>query len=66
MQIQLNGQSCIIATAISLQEFLHTQGYSGQHFAVALNYTFVPRQNYAEVLLQEGDSLEIVMPMQGG
>ncbi|CAN5240933.1 hypothetical protein BH10PSE19_BH10PSE19_13500 [soil metagenome] len=66
MQIQLNGQQLTLLTGISLQDFLEGKGYNGDYFSVALNYTFVPRCLYVKTLLKEGDSLEVVMPMQGG
>lgn len=35
-------------------------------FAVAVNHTFVPSQQFADIKLQEGDVVDIVVPMQGG
>ena len=35
-------------------------------FAVALNLSFVHRQNYAATVLQPDDQLEIVQPVAGG
>lgn len=35
-------------------------------FAVALNREFIPKSRYREVMLNNGDQVEILMPMQGG
>jgi sulfur carrier protein len=35
-------------------------------FAVAVNLNFVPRTQYAQTPLQEGDQLEIITPAAGG
>lgn len=35
-------------------------------FAVAHNDQFVPRGEYTEIILSEGDRIEILTPMQGG
>jgi len=34
--------------------------------AVAVNQVFVPRSEYASTVLQEGDRVELLVPMQGG
>ncbi|MGQ9838559.1 MAG: sulfur carrier protein ThiS [Cyanobacteriota bacterium] len=35
-------------------------------FAVAINLNFVPRSQYAQTCLQEGDQVEILTPVAGG
>ncbi|WP_096085277.1 sulfur carrier protein ThiS [Agaribacterium haliotis] len=35
-------------------------------FAIAVNAQFIPRSNYDTIELQDGDSVEILSPMQGG
>lgn len=39
---------------------------TGAPFAVALNGDFVPRSQYGQVLLKDGDQLDIVSPVGGG
>lgn len=34
--------------------------------AIAINKIFIPRSQYKTTVLQQGDQLEIVTPMQGG
>ncbi|MET1254449.1 sulfur carrier protein ThiS [Aliikangiella maris] len=35
-------------------------------YAVAVNEQFIPRSQHSQQVLQEGDSIELVVPMQGG
>lgn len=35
-------------------------------YAVAINMQFVPKANYASTMLQDGDVIELLAPMQGG
>ena len=66
MKITINGQPLELATPIDIAACLEQQGYGGKIVAVARNGEFVPRSNYANVILEDGDDIEIVAPMQGG
>lgn len=35
-------------------------------YAVAINYEFVPKSKHAEVILQDGDEIEVIAPVTGG
>ena len=35
-------------------------------YAVAINYEFVPKSKHAEVILQDGDEMEVIAPVTGG
>lgn len=50
----------------NLAEFLATQFAELQHFAVAVNQAFVPKQKYSRMNLNDNDSIDIITPMQGG
>lgn len=65
--IRINGREEPLSAA-SLAELLAGRGIAegAQGVAVALNGAVVPRRRWPETLLQPGDSLEIVRPIQGG
>lgn len=65
MRITVNGEAREVS-ATTLANVLEELGYGGAIVATALNGTFLPRSQRSEVPLSEGDSLEIVAPMQGG
>lgn len=50
----------------SLQDFLMGNRCIDQHFAVAINNQHIPRGAYSTTWLQEGDRVDMIVPMQGG
>jgi sulfur carrier protein len=54
------------SSARDIAALLETEGYAGKIVAVARNGSFVPRAEYANTNLENGDDIEIVAPMQGG
>ena len=66
IDISLNGErtSALVTT---LQALLLARGYKLETaFACAINNTFVPRQQWAERVLQNGDHVDVVTPITGG
>jgi sulfur carrier protein len=66
MTIILNGQNLQIPRPLSIQDLLAEHGYGDMLVAVAVNGTFVSRGNHATHMIKNGDTIEIVAPMQGG
>ena len=66
INVNLNNIPTTLASNTSLEAALTNIDQQLQPFAVALNKQFIPQRLYATVLLQDGDSIEIVTPMQGG
>lgn len=66
LEISLNGKR-IETAAATLQALLLAQGYELQTaFACAINNSFVPRPQWPERALQNGDCIDIVTPITGG
>ncbi|NKB47483.1 MAG: sulfur carrier protein ThiS [Legionellales bacterium] len=65
MEVTLNGE-CITLASQTLSTALTHWGYTIGTCAVALNGDFISHTQYANVQLTDGDSLQIVIPMQGG
>ena len=66
IEISLNGERTS-AEATSLQVLLIARGYKLETaFACAINNTFVPRPQWPERLLVNGDRIDIVTPITGG
>ena len=66
IEISLNGERTI-AEATSLQVLLIARGYKLETaFACAINNTFVPRPQWPERALANGDRIDIVTPITGG
>ena len=66
MNISLNGQPRG-TDARTLEGLLTEASFDRQHaFACALNAVFVPRAQWPQQPLQEGDRVDVVTPITGG
>ena len=65
MFLIVNGERREI-TATRVDALLGELDYEGTHLAVALNYDVVPRTQWAQTTLKDGDQVEILTPRQGG
>jgi sulfur carrier protein len=65
-EISLNGK--LMATdATNLQALLESRGYDFKSaFACAINNAFVPRPQWPQRELQNGDRIDVVTPITGG
>jgi sulfur carrier protein len=65
MRVIVNGEQREIAAA-SVDALLSELEYEGTHFAIALNFDVLPRGQWAQTPLKNGDEIEIITPRQGG
>ena len=66
IDISLNGERTSAET-VTLQALLLARGYKLETaFACAINNTFVPRPQWSERLVENGDRIDIVTPITGG
>ena len=65
MRVTVNGEQREIASG-SVDTLLGELEYEGTHFAIALNYDVLPRSQWAQTALKNGDEIEIITPRQGG
>lgn len=63
--IKINGVEAD-AAGRTLAEFLDADGYDLTRIAVELNGEVVPRNRYEGVMLEDGDSVEVVSFVGGG
>lgn len=66
INITINGQPKELSMAINIETFLKSEGYDTMSVAVAMNGSFVAKSSFATTILNDGDAIEIVAPMQGG
>ena len=65
-EISLNGKR-VETDAATLQALLLAQGYAMTNaFACAINNSFVPRPQWPQRALQNGDRIDVVTPITGG
>lgn len=65
MKLQLNGESIDLQVS-NLAELLESQGLGNATVATAVNGVFVPAHSREGSVLNEGDRVEVLAPMQGG
>ncbi len=63
--VKINGEETS-AAGMTLSEYLATTSFNPQRIAVERNGEIVPRSMYGEVVLEEGDSVEVVSFVGGG
>ncbi|MEO8672627.1 MAG: sulfur carrier protein ThiS [Tahibacter sp.] len=66
MQILLNGQPREFAADTTLATLLELTGYADRRVAIEINRDIAPRSRFAEILLKDGDKVEIVHAIGGG
>ena len=65
-EISLNGKR-VETDAATLQALLEARGYDFKGaFACAINNRFVPRPQWPQRALQNGDRIDVVTPITGG
>ena len=58
-EIEYNGEASIL-------ELLQHLGYDRYSVAIAIDGEFLPKHKWAKRVLQPGQSIEFIAPMQGG
>jgi len=66
MEIILNGEKKKIEENISLSDFIKGLGLKPEGVAVELNLDIVEKKKYDQIILKEGDRLEVVHFVGGG
>jgi thiamine biosynthesis protein ThiS len=66
MQIRLNGKTREVADGVTIRRLLDDLGLHPLRVAVQRNEDIVKRDRYEEVVLQPGDTVEILTIMAGG
>jgi sulfur carrier protein len=64
--LTVNGDKRKLEGPVKLTDFLETLDFNPRYVAVAHNGTVLQRQNWPDVVLQDGDVLEIVRMVGGG
>lgn len=64
--IRVNGQEEVLEEKLTIEDYISQHGYRTNRIAVEKNGTIVPKRNYADTLLEDGDQIEIVSFVGGG
>jgi len=66
MNITVNGEDKSISDNCSAEQLLADMGFAGKRVALEVNMEIVPRGNYSQTFIADGDNIEIVRAIGGG
>ena len=66
IEVTVNGKPCQIVAKSTLSSLLAELQVDRRLIAIAYNGDVIPRDRYDEVVLQDGDTLEVVRMVGGG
>ncbi len=64
--VSINGEIKKIKDGLNIRELIEFLEYKSKGFAIAINTTFVSIKNYEETIVKDGDTIDILAPVQGG
>ena len=63
--VKVNGEQLAIA-GMTITEYLNQSDFDTTRIAIECNEEFIPKAKYAETILKDGDTLEVVSFVGGG
>jgi sulfur carrier protein len=66
ISVSINGAARDFPRAVSVAELIKDMGLGGKRIALERNGEIVPRSQFEQQLLADGDKLEIVVAVGGG
>ena len=66
IKVSVNGEVKELEENLNVDQMIEALEYKVKGFAVAVNTTFVPIAKYNETIIKEGDTIDILAPVQGG
>jgi sulfur carrier protein len=66
MRIKLNGSEIEVNDNISVLELMKMKNFDSTKYVAIVNEDVIPKSKISEVILKEGDEVEIITMMGGG
>lgn len=66
IKVSVNGEIKEIEDGLNISQLIIALDYKTKGFAVAVNTTFVSIKSYEETIIHDGDTIDILAPVQGG
>ncbi|MBT8348907.1 MAG: sulfur carrier protein ThiS [Sulfurovum sp.] len=66
IKVSVNGEVKELEKDLNVGQMIEALEYKVKGFAVAVNTTFVPIAQYEVTIIREGDTIDILAPVQGG
>lgn len=66
IKISINGEAREFPAALTIADMVSELALTGKRIAIEQNGEIVPKSQYAQTMLQDGDVLEMVVAVGGG
>ena len=66
MEITVNGEKQTIGNQMTVAQYLEGLGIDPETVVIERNLDILSRDNHSEVMIEEGDSIEIIRMVDGG
>lgn len=66
IQVSVNGELKTLEEGLNVSQMIEALEYKTKGFAVAVNTTFVSIKTYEDTIINNGDTIDILAPVQGG
>jgi len=66
IKVSVNGEMKELENGLNISQMIIALDYKQKGFAVAVNTTFVSIKSYEETIINDGDTIDILAPVQGG
>ena len=66
INVSVNGEIKVIEEGLNVTQLIEALEYTTRGFAVAVNTTFVAIKSYETTIISDGDTIDILSPVQGG
>jgi sulfur carrier protein len=66
IKVSVNGEIKELEEGLNIHQMIEALDYRTKGFAVAVNTTFVSIKSYETTIIKDGDTIDILAPVQGG
>jgi sulfur carrier protein len=66
IKVSVNGEIIELQEGLNIAQMIEVLNYKTPGFAVAVNTTFVAIDSYETTIINDGDTIDILAPVQGG
>jgi sulfur carrier protein len=66
IKVSVNGEMKELDKGLNISQLITALDYKTKGFAIAVNTTFVSIKSYEKTIIQDGDTVDILAPVQGG
>jgi sulfur carrier protein len=66
IKVSVNGEIKELDENLNVTQLIQALDYKQKGFAIAVNTTFVSIKSYEKTIINDGDTIDILAPVQGG